>query len=434
VSVVVGRGRGRGRPRKVGGCGGGCGECSCAVPKLVEAVGALPAGACAVGECVSSSDAVVDAVGEVVRGRGRPRKAAAVVGALPVDDVAVGESVVAREPLDLGSLFEPTASELVDEEVDVEEVKISVDTVGEYLNMMGSVKLLSAWEEADLTRRVAAGRPYRGRADLSRAEQSILNDSEVARAQLVEANLRLVVSIAKRHQNRGLHFLDVIQEGNRGLLIAVDKFDHTRGFKFSTYATWWIRQAISRGVADQSRTIRLPVHISEGLGRIRRTARDLEDREGIRATAEDVSERLLGLFSPERVEKILGYGVESLSLDSVLHDDTNVTLGDQIEEVNDGFDPVAVTEASELRKLLLAAMRSLPDVERQVLDLRYGLSSGAELSLETIAQRLRVPLSVVRRHEQAAKRKMKYRNKRLGYLADFLVDGDGVGDESENAS
>ncbi|MBX5469957.1 MAG: sigma-70 family RNA polymerase sigma factor [Thermoleophilaceae bacterium] len=275
------------------------------------------------------------------------------------------------------------------------------DSVRLYLKRIGRVPLLTREDEVRLARR---------------AER---NDMEAKNA-LVEANLRLVVSIAKRYTGRGLTLLDLIQEGNIGLIRAVEKFDWRRGFKFSTYATWWIRQAITRALADQSRTIRIPVHMVERMNRVARVRRALLQKNGREPTPEEIAAEVE--MTPERVEEILKFGQEPVSLEApVGMDDGDAQLGDFIEDSSsDG--PLEVV-ANRLREAdLQAALDMLPWRERRVLELRYGLAGEDPMTLEQIGSEVGVTRERVRQIE--SKTLMKLKNADEGRLKGTATDAE----------
>jgi RNA polymerase primary sigma factor len=261
------------------------------------------------------------------------------------------------------------------------------DAVRLYLKSIGRVPLLTKDDEVRLAKRV---------------EQNDMT----AKNHLIEANLRLVVSIAKRYTGRGLTLLDLIQEGNLGLIRAVEKFDWRRGFKFSTYATWWIRQAITRALADQSRTIRIPVHMVERMNRVSRVTRNLAQTLGREPTIEEIAEQVE--MTPEQVEDILKLGQEPVSLEAPVgaDGDGDARLGDFIEDEQEGR-PLEVV-ADKLREASLQqALQSLPWRERRVLELRYGLSPAGPMTLEDIGAQVGVTRERVRQIESRTLSKLK---------------------------
>ena len=261
------------------------------------------------------------------------------------------------------------------------------DAVRLYLKSIGRVPLLTKEDEVRLAKRV---------------EQNDMS----AKNHLIEANLRLVVSIAKRYTGRGLTLLDLIQEGNLGLIRAVEKFDWRRGFKFSTYATWWIRQAITRALADQSRTIRIPVHMVERMNRVSRVTRNLAQTLGREPTIEEIAKQVE--MSPDQVEDILKLGQEPVSLEAPVgaDGDGDARLGDFIEDEQEGR-PLEVV-ADKLREASLQqALQSLPWRERRVLELRYGLSPAGPMTLEDIGAQVGVTRELVRQIESRTLSKLK---------------------------
>ena len=287
--------------------------------------------------------------------------------------------------------------EIIDD-ADVLEGVSTEDPVRMYLKEIGNVPLLSTEEEVALAQRVEAG-------------------DESAKKQLIEANLRLVVSIAKKYVGRGMPFLDLIQEGNMGLMKAVDKFDYSKGFKFSTYATWWIRQAITRGIADTGRTIRVPVHMVETINKTLRMKRTLLQELGREPTPEEVADRL-GV-PVARVREVLKISRDPVSLDTPIGEEDDSHLGDFIED-DSALSPADSAAFSMLRAELSTALESLTDRERQVVQLRFGLIDGRARTLEEVGKEFNVTRERIRQIEAKALRKLRHpsRSKRL---RDFLV-------------
>jgi RNA polymerase primary sigma factor len=302
------------------------------------------------------------------------------------------------------------------------------DPVRMYLKEIGRVPLLSAEEEVALSRCVEAGqaaterlvlRAERPTAEVSCGEDERLRDEGLAAKQiLVEANLRLVVSIAKHYRNRGLPFLDLIQEGNLGLMRAVEKFDYTRGFKFSTYATWWIRQAITRAIADQARTIRIPVHMVEIINKVVRTQRQMHQDLGREPTVEEVAERVE--MSPARVREILRVSQETVSLEQPMGED-DFSLSDLIEDEGAVAPPDAATRAL-LNQAVGQVLAGLSERERRLVRMRFGLDDGQVRTLEEVGREFGVTRERVRQIE--SKTLAKLRNpSRSAHLRGYL-DGD----------
>jgi RNA polymerase primary sigma factor len=300
----------------------------------------------------------------------------------------------------------------------------SADLVRVYLREIGRVPLLTAALEVDLARRVEAGVFAAERltaatpidADLRRDLGLIAEDGERAKRQLIEANLRLVVSIAKRYSGRGLPFLDLIQEGNLGLIRAVEKFDYTRGYKFSTYASWWIRQAVSRAVADQARTIRIPVHMVETVNRILRTQRLLVQTLGREPTIAEIAERVD--LPAARVAEIRRLAMEPVSLHSPVGEEDGSELGDLIED-SESTAPADVVSVGLLQTHVEAVLTHLGDREREVVRMRYGLTDGEPRTLEEVGKAFGVTRERVRQIE--AKSLAKLRHPHLAtQLRDYL--------------
>ena len=292
---------------------------------------------------------------------------------------------------------------------DVEEVRIeetsevlegvsTEDPVRMYLKEIGNVPLLTSEQEVELARRVEEGDPE-------------------AKKTLTEANLRLVVSIAKKYVGRGMPFLDLIQEGNMGLMKAVDKFDYTKGYKFSTYATWWIRQAITRGIADTGRTIRVPVHMVETINKTLRMTRQLLQELGREPTPEEVAEKL-GVPA-SRVREVLKISRDPVSLDTPIGEEDDSHLGDFIED-DTALSPADSATFSMLKEELSNALESLTERERQVVKLRFGLEDGRARTLEEVGKEFNVTRERIRQIEAKALRKLRHpsRSKRL---KDFLT-------------
>ena len=275
---------------------------------------------------------------------------------------------------------------------ELESVSIA-DPVRMYLREIGKIPLLTKEEEVELAKRVEAG-------------------DEEAKKKLIEANLRLVVSIAKKYIGRGLSFLDLIQEGNLGLIRAVEKFDYRKGFKFSTYATWWIRQAITRAIADQARTIRIPVHMVETINKLIRVSRQLVQQLGREPTVEEIAQALE--LPPEKVEDIQRIAQEPVSLETPIGEEEDSQLGDFIED-KDSPNPEEATAGQLLREQLEEMLGELTEREREVLRLRFGLEDGRAHTLEEVGKRFNVTRERIRQIEAKALRKLRHpsRSKRL---------------------
>ncbi len=304
---------------------------------------------------------------------------------------------------------------------------VSVDAVRAYLQEIGRVPLLTAEEEVSLARRIEAGTV--AQAELADADhtcpaarraglQAVVADADLARRQLVEANLRLVVSIAKRYVGRGMQLLDLVQEGNVGLMRAVEKFDHSRGFKFSTYATWWIRQAITRAIADQARTIRIPVHMVEQINLVVRTQRDLVQELGREPTNTEIGERLD--ISTARVEEISQIAQETVSLETPVGESDDAQLGDFVEDTSTRG-PEELTDLLVLRDELREALAELSEREREIIEMRFGLRDGRVHTLEDVGRVFLVTRERVRQIEAKTLAKLRH-PARAQRLRAFLED------------
>ncbi|WP_037675838.1 RNA polymerase sigma factor [Streptomyces griseus] len=300
----------------------------------------------------------------------------------------------------------------------------SSDLFRQYLREIGRIPLLTAAEEVDLARRVEAGLfaeekllrtpdlDTRLALDLDR----LVVLGRVAKRRLIEANLRLVVSVAKRYVGRGLTMLDLVQEGNLGLIRAVEKFDYARGYKFSTYATWWIRQAMSRALADQARTIRVPVHVVELINRVVRVQRRMLQERGYEPTPEEVAAHLE--LPPERVSEVLRLAQEPVSLHAPVGEEDDVALGDLIED-GDAASPVESAAFLLLREHLEAVLSTLGERERKVVQLRYGLADGRPRTLEEIGRIFGVTRERIRQIESKTLNKLRdhaFADQLRGYL------------------
>jgi RNA polymerase sigma factor (sigma-70 family) len=285
-------------------------------------------------------------------------------------------------------------------------------TLGPYLARLGDVELLSAERELDLAKRVQAGLAARALLDLGdrdrtwRRLEAITADAHRAADLLVRANLRLVIALARRFKGRGLELPDLIQEGNLGLLKAVERFDPSRGFRFSTYAAWWIRQAIIRGLADRGRPVRLPVHAHETLAKLRWVELDLWQRLGRDPSEEELAERL-GVRL-ERLREIRQASEDVASLDAPVGAEGDGTLGTLVADLG-ALDPATVAADDDTRRAVLAAVARLEAREREVLELRFGLHGGEPCTLEEIGQRFGVTRERIRQIELRGLRKLAHR-------------------------
>jgi RNA polymerase primary sigma factor len=305
---------------------------------------------------------------------------------------------------------ESAPSEPDEPDLDADEPGVSADPVRNYLNEIGRTALLDAAQEVELSKRIEAGvyaehklagkLPARERREL----EAIAADGALAKAHMLEANLRLVVSVAKRYSNRGMSFLDVVQEGNLGLIRAVEKFDYTKGYKFSTYAMWWIRQAITRALADQARTIRLPVHVVEQLNKLGRLQRDMHQRFGREPTPEELATELDR--TPEQIEEMLRNARQPVSLDNPVGDDEDTRLGDLIED----FEAPAASDALEYQTMIETVHRALAGLEpreARVLALRFGLAEGRPHTLDEIGRDVGLTRERIRQIEKEALAKLR---------------------------
>ena len=300
------------------------------------------------------------------------------------------------EAEDIKQVEEVTEKELQETEDFADQLSTD-DPVRMYLKEIGKVPLLTAEEEQDLAKRMTEG-------------------DEEARKKLTEANLRLVVSIAKRYVGRGMLFLDLIQEGNLGLIRAVEKFDYTKGYKFSTYATWWIRQAITRAIADQARTIRIPVHMVETINKVIRVSRQLLQELGHDPSAEEIAQAMD--LPPEKVREILKVAQEPVALDTPIGEEEDSHLGDVIPD-EEASAPSEVASLSLLREQLFDVMDTLTPREKKVLELRFGLTDGRTRTLEEVGREFGVTRERIRQIEAKALRKLRHPS-RSKKLRDFL--------------
>lgn len=343
-----------------------------------------------------------------------------------IDEELVYEDLEPKDPISLNDI----------EEIDVstfDQLPASVkvdDPVRMYLKDIGKIPLLSLEEETILAKQVVDGREAKARLEEIEADDQntvsveeyehlleISEEADIAKDKLVNANLRLVVSIAKRYLGRGLQFLDLIQEGNMGLIKAVDKFDHQKGFKFSTYATWWIRQAITRAVADQARTIRIPVHMVETINKLVRIQRQLVQELSREPSPQEVADRMD--ISVEKVQQIQKIAQEPISLESPVGEEEDSNLGDFISDPH-ALDPYEYTAKMKLREELDDVLATLTEREERVLRLRFGLVDGRQRTLEEVGKEFNVTRERIRQIEAKALRKLKHPS-RSRKLKDFMT-------------
>ncbi len=343
----------------------------------------------------------------------------------------VGEDYIPELPDDVEPPLE--AMEEISEE-DMVDPNSMVDSFGTddpvrmYLKEIGKVNLLSSDEEIELAQAMGAGAAAKQQlAELQKAGEEIPDDvraelnraikkGERAKQRLAEANLRLVVSIAKRYVGRGMQFLDLIQEGNLGLIKAVEKFDYTKGYKFSTYATWWIRQAITRAIADQARTIRIPVHMVETINKVIRVSRQLLQELGHDPTPEEIAEEMS--MPVERVREILKIAQEPVSLETPIGEEEDSHLGDFIPD-EDASEPAEAASFTLLKEQLVEVLSTLTPREEKVLKLRFGIEDGRTRTLEEVGKEFNVTRERIRQIEAKALRKLRHPS-RSKKLKDFL--------------
>ncbi|WP_322759318.1 MULTISPECIES: RNA polymerase sigma factor [unclassified Frankia] len=299
------------------------------------------------------------------------------------------------------------------------------DPVRMYLKEIGKVPLLTAEEEVDLAKRIEAGlfaseklaaATRKTSPQMRRDLEAIERDGQIAKRKLVEANLRLVVSIAKRYVGRGMLFLDLIQEGNLGLIRAVEKFDYTKGYKFSTYATWWIRQAITRAIADQARTIRIPVHMVETINKLIRIQRQLLQDLGREPSPEEIAKEMD--LTPDKVREILKVSQEPVSLETPIGEEEDSHLGDFIEDC-DAVVPVDAASFILLQEQLDSVLHTLSDREKKVIQLRFGLTDGHPRTLEEVGREFGVTRERIRQIESKTLSKLRHPS-RSQKLRDYL--------------
>ena len=343
------------------------------------------------------------------------------------DEEGAAKRPVQTEPLPSGALVLSLVDD--DDEVPVYSSAITgatADPVKDYLKQIGKVALLNAAEEVELAMRIEAGlfaedklsqmTDAEKRTALGRELQWVAKDGARAKSHLLGANLRLVVSLAKRYTGRGMQFLDLIQEGNLGLIRAVEKFDYTKGFKFSTYATWWIRQAITRAMADQARTIRIPVHMVEVINKLARVQRQMLQDLGREPTPEELSRELD--MTPEKVVEVQKYGREPISLHTPLGEDGDSEFGDLIEDT-EAVVPADAVGFTMLQKQLESLLDSLSEREAGVIRMRFGLGDGMPKTLDQIGDTFGVTRERIRQIESKTMAKLRHPS-RSQSLRDYL--------------
>jgi RNA polymerase primary sigma factor len=355
-----------------------------------------------------------------------------------IDDIDSAEF----EPLDDAAFFPADDLDGFDDDFDIDEFDddfalddddmeedydlynlASNDTVGLYLKEMARVPLLSTDEEIQLAMRIEAGQASEAklRKDPNNARavewKFLIEDGNCAREHLIKANTRLVVSVAKKYMSRGVPFLDLIQEGNLGLMKAVEKFDYRRGFRFSTYATWWIRQTITRAIADQGRTIRVPVHMSDRIRRLYRVARQLEQDYGRKPTPDEIAEEMK--VEPRKIQWMLKVSWQPLSLEHPVGEDEDSELGNFIE--NDStMTPTQVAFDNLLHEKIESVLATLTPREARILRLRFGLQNGRCYTLEEVGQKFGLTRERIRQIEGRALRRLRH-PRRARQLRDYLT-------------
>jgi len=302
----------------------------------------------------------------------------------------------------------------------------SFDPVRMYLKEIGKVPLLTGAQEVSMAKRFEAGlgaeTQLESEVPLTPEQRAglraVVRDGELAKSQLIEANLRLVVSIAKRYVGRGMALLDLVQEGNLGLIRAVEKFDYTKGFKFSTYATWWIRQAITRAIADQARTIRIPVHMVETMNKVTRVSRQMLQELGREPTVEEIAEKVE--LTPDRVREIQRLGQEPVSLETPVGEEDDSSLGDFVEDPN-ATAPATAAARALLTEAIEEALEELNDRERAVVRMRFGLDDGQVRTLEEVGREFKVTRERIRQIESKTLAKLRHPT-RSNRLRDYLEE------------
>ena len=315
-------------------------------------------------------------------------------------NIEIIDDIVIDETLDISNPEEDIEQTDVDISLSTDGVAID-DPVKIYLKEIGNVKLLTSEEEIQLAESMASNNE---------------KEASKARKRLAEANLRLVVSIAKRYVGRGMSFLDLIQEGNMGLIKAVEKFDYTKGFKFSTYATWWIRQAITRAIADQARTIRIPVHMVETITKVKKASSQLLHKNGHDPSPEEIAEELD--MSVDRVREIIRIAQDPVSLETPIGEEEDSHLGDFIPD-DDAPAPAEAASLVLLKEQINQVLSTLTEREEQVLRLRFGLEDGRSRTLEEVGKKFNVTRERIRQIEAKALRKLRHPN-RSNKVRDYL--------------
>ncbi len=359
-------------------------------------------------------------------GRATKATSKAAAEALAAAPEADGTSVttLTTAPAETGK---SAADEAIAPAAELDEVATSADLVRVYLNEIGKVALLNAADEVELSKRIEAGLYARHLLSSSnnftaarkRDMKLLVADGDRAKDHLLRANLRLVVSLAKRYTGHGMPFLDLIQEGNLGLIRAVEKFDYTKGFKFSTYATWWIRQAISRAMADQSRTIRLPVHLVEQVNKMQRVRRELSQTLGREANHAEIAHELD--LTEERIRELIDLSRDLVSLDQTVGSDDDASLGDFIADKRSSTEAEVTVEARLMRRQLHDVLDTLEEREAAVVRMRYGLDGVQPKTLDEIGRAFKLSRERIRQIERETMAKLRHPS-RAQILRDYLED------------
>jgi len=324
----------------------------------------------------------------------------------------MSQGIEITEMPDLAPVEEERDEPAAEAQAEAEEIPVPPgvaldDPVRMYLKEIGRVPLLGMAQEQDLAKRIERAEEERERARAigQPPDVKILDDGDIAKRDLTEANLRLVVSIAKKYVGRGMLFLDLIQEGNLGLIRAVEKFDYKKGYKFSTYATWWIRQAITRALADQARTIRIPVHMVETINRLVKISRQLLQELGRDPSVEEIAKEME--LTPDKVREVMKIAQEPISLETPIGEEEDSHLGDFIEDP-DAVAPAEAASVTMLKQKMGDVLQNLTERERKVLVLRFGLEDGHQRTLEEVGQEFGVTRERIRQIEAKALRKLRH--------------------------
>ena len=338
---------------------------------------------------------------------------AAAAGAAPAAGAAAAElAELAETPVATAPRVPDAGPSVPETDLD-DQTSVMGDSVHTYLKSIGRRQLLTAEQEVDLAKRIEAGlfAEYKLETERRLSKQlradleAVAQDGRLAKAHMLEANLRLVVSVAKKYSDRGLSLLDVVQEGNLGLIRAVEKFDYTKGYKFSTYAMWWIRQAIQRGFADSARTIRLPVHVLEMLSKLSRVERDMHQRLGREPTPEELAVELDR--TPDQIEELLRTSRQPISLDSTIGEDGETSIGDLIEDV-DAPEAGELVDRQLMADQLRNALSALTPREATIMSMRFGLYDGNPHTLDEIGKALGLTRERIRQLEKQSLSKLRH--------------------------